>query len=128
MARPHGGSSLVRLVTARRFVVHGRVQGVGFRFWTLRMAEQRGVSGWVRNRLDGTVEVHAEGDPPAIRDAAHALRGAAGEICAPAVVTAAERLEATAEDHDLPRIETKYETLDREIQKLTLDLEAFLKE
>ncbi len=69
----------------------------------------------------------AERDAQAIRDTAHALRGAAGEICAPAVVAAAERLEAAAEDQDLPRIETKYETLDREIQKLTLNLEAFLK-
>ncbi len=69
-----------------------------------------------------------QSDAPAIRDAAHALRGAAGEICAPAVTDAAEQLEAAAEDQDLERIEKKYETLDREIQKLTSNLEAFLKE
>ena len=56
------------LVIARRYVVYGRVQGVGFRFWTLRMAEQRGVRGWVRNRRNGTVEVHAEGESGAVGD------------------------------------------------------------
>jgi acylphosphatase len=42
-------------------VVEGRVQGVGFRFFVLDMAETLGVSGWVRNRWDETVEVTAEG-------------------------------------------------------------------
>ncbi|MCL2465578.1 MAG: acylphosphatase [Micrococcales bacterium] len=46
---------------ARRAVVHGDVQGVGFRWWTARQAERLGVCGWVDNRPDGTVEVHAEG-------------------------------------------------------------------
>ncbi len=61
-------------MTARRIVVHGRVQGVGFRFWTKRMADQREVSGWVRNRIDGTVEVHAEGSPQALHDMERLLR------------------------------------------------------
>ena len=73
-------------------------------------------------------EAFAERDVPAIRDAAHGLRGAAGEICAPAVTAAAEQLEAATEEQDLRRIEKKYETLDREIQKLTQHLEAFLRE
>ena len=37
-------------------VVHGRVQGVGYRAWTERQAQAHGLSGWVRNRSDGTVE------------------------------------------------------------------------
>lgn len=41
---------------AVKVIVHGRVQGVGFREWTRRMAEQRSLSGWVRNRSEGTVE------------------------------------------------------------------------
>ncbi len=46
---------------ARRFVVRGRVQGVGFRWFVEREAHILGVTGWVRNRSDGTVEVLAVG-------------------------------------------------------------------
>ncbi len=42
--------------------VHGRVQGVGFREGCERHARQLGVTGWVRNRLDGTVELLAQAD------------------------------------------------------------------
>jgi acylphosphatase len=42
-------------------VVEGRVQGVGFRYFVLEAAETLGVTGWVRNRWDETVEVTAEG-------------------------------------------------------------------
>jgi acylphosphatase len=44
-----------------RVVVHGLVQGVFFRDTTRRRAEQRGVSGWVRNRADGSLEAVFEG-------------------------------------------------------------------
>jgi acylphosphatase len=47
----------------RRAVVHGRVQGVFFRDSTRRMAESRGVAGWVANRPDGAVEAVFEGAP-----------------------------------------------------------------
>lgn len=43
-------------------VVHGFVQGVGFRFGAADAARTRGVAGWVRNRGDGTVEAVFEGD------------------------------------------------------------------
>ena len=43
--------------------VFGHVQGVNFRFYTRRTAAQIGVTGWVRNRADGSVEVVAEGSP-----------------------------------------------------------------
>jgi len=42
-------------------VVHGDVQGVGFRYHVQRRAEEMGLAGWVRNRPDGSVEVVAEG-------------------------------------------------------------------
>ncbi len=42
-------------------VVHGRVQGVSFRFYTVEAAQRYHVTGWVRNLSDGTVEVTAEG-------------------------------------------------------------------
>ena len=50
----------------RRVVVHGRVQGVGFRISVARRAEQRGVAGWVRNRPDGAVEAVLEGEQDAV--------------------------------------------------------------
>ena len=42
--------------------IEGRVQGVGFRYFVLRAVEDREISGWVRNRRDGRVEVIAEGE------------------------------------------------------------------
>lgn len=47
-------------------VVHGRVQGVGFRDFTERRAVELGLSGWVRNKPDNTVEVTAEGERTAL--------------------------------------------------------------
>lgn len=43
-------------------VVEGRVQGVGFRYFVEELADALGLTGWVRNRWDGTVEVLAEGE------------------------------------------------------------------
>jgi acylphosphatase len=48
-------------VDRRRVVVHGFVQGVGFRYAVERAARTRRVAGWVRNRPDGTVEAVFEG-------------------------------------------------------------------
>ena len=48
--------------------VEGIVQGVGFRAFTLRQAQQLGLKGWVRNRWDGSVEVVAEGPKGALED------------------------------------------------------------
>jgi len=47
---------------ALRIRIRGRVQGVGFRFHAVRLAEEHGISGWVRNNPDGTVESFAEGE------------------------------------------------------------------
>lgn len=46
--------------------VHGRVQGVGFRYFTQGIADDLGLTGWVRNLPDGTVEVFACGPKPAL--------------------------------------------------------------
>ena len=53
-------------VIRRRALVHGTVQGVGYRFSTEGEADRLGVDGFVRNRPDGTVEVEAEGEPEAV--------------------------------------------------------------
>ncbi len=50
----------------RRVVVRGRVQGVGYRAWLARRADEAGLAGWVRNRPDGTVEAELEGDAPVV--------------------------------------------------------------
>src|SRR5579863_1152589 len=46
---------------ARRFLVRGRVQGVGFRWFVEREAHMLGIAGWVRNNHDGSVEIFAQG-------------------------------------------------------------------
>lgn len=49
-------------MVAKRYIVRGRVQGVGFRWFVEHEARQLGVNGWVRNNVDGTVEVLAIGN------------------------------------------------------------------
>src|SRR5439155_8803220 len=58
------GSFRMRL--ARRYLVSGRVQGVGFRFFAEAAALREGLHGWVRNLPDGRVEISAEGDAEAL--------------------------------------------------------------
>jgi len=53
-------------VIARRALVSGRVQGVGFRFFARRAAESAGVAGWARNLPDGRVETVVEGEDSAV--------------------------------------------------------------
>jgi acylphosphatase len=53
-------------VIARRALVSGRVQGVGFRFFARRAAESAGVAGWARNLPDGRVETVVEGEDSSV--------------------------------------------------------------
>src|SRR5947208_12263234 len=50
-----------KAIEAKRYVVRGRVQGVGFRWFVEREAHMLGIAGWVRNNHDGSVEVLAQG-------------------------------------------------------------------
>ncbi len=49
-------------MTARRYFISGYVQGVGYRFFAVRVAQRLGIAGFVRNLRDGRVEVYAIGD------------------------------------------------------------------
>ncbi|WP_010630262.1 acylphosphatase [Sporolactobacillus vineae] len=55
-------------------IVSGRVQAVGFRFFTLQTAREFHIVGWVRNRDDGTVEISASGSGPNLDAFIHAVR------------------------------------------------------
>jgi acylphosphatase len=52
----------------RHLRIHGRVQGVFFRGWTVSEAERLGLRGWVRNRYDGSVELVASGAAAAVTE------------------------------------------------------------
>jgi acylphosphatase len=60
--------------TARRYIISGRVQGVGFRYFVQETASREGLHGWVRNRPDGRVEAAAEGEAESVERFEAALR------------------------------------------------------
>ena len=59
---------------ARRLTIHGRVQGVFYRDWTVEKARSLGLAGWVRNQAGGTVAAHLEGPEDAVRAMVEAMR------------------------------------------------------
>ena len=59
---------------ARRFVISGRVQGVGFRWFVHDAATREGVAGWVQNLFDGRVEAFVEGEQEAVTRVERAVR------------------------------------------------------
>lgn len=58
----------------RRFHIAGRVQGVGFRYFTRDVATREGVTGWVRNLPDGRVQAYVEGENEAVTRVERAIR------------------------------------------------------
>ena len=62
------------MLTSRRFVISGRVQGVGFRYFVQSAAVRESVVGWVRNLDDGSVETAAAGEPDAMERFERAIR------------------------------------------------------
>lgn len=57
-----------------RLTISGRVQGVGYRDWMIAIARRLGLSGWVRNRMDGAVEALIVGDDQAVGQMIDACR------------------------------------------------------
>jgi acylphosphatase len=84
-------SAPAQLVIRKRVVAHGRVQGVFFRDTTRRRAESIGVSGWVRNRDDGSVEAAFEGESEAVESMVAFCRAGPGR-------SEVERLEVFEEE------------------------------
>lgn len=61
-------------MNAKRLRIAGHVQGVGYRDWMVRKANQLGVAGWVRNRRDGTVEAFVQGETAIVEELLRACR------------------------------------------------------
>jgi acylphosphatase len=58
----------------KRIIVHGRVQGVGFRYHVYQQALRIGIHGWVKNLPDGTVEIDAEGPSSRMKQFVEAVK------------------------------------------------------
>ena len=61
-------------IVGRKVRVFGRVQGVFFRQWTVNQARSLGVSGWVHNARDGSLEAHLAGDEAAVAQLIERMR------------------------------------------------------
>jgi acylphosphatase len=61
-------------IVGRRFLISGRVQGVGYRYYAQRSAQEVGVVGWARNLDDGRVEILANGTPAQLEEFEARLR------------------------------------------------------
>ena len=83
-------------MSARRLIISGRVVGVGFRDWMVQRAEELGVFGWVRNRIDGTVEAIVDGEEAAVAELLRACRRG------PRLAEVTEILEEMADAPDGP--------------------------
>jgi len=86
---------------AVRLIIHGRVQGVGYRYWAQSEAIRLGLDGWVRNRMDGTVELVAAGPPDAVARLLDACRSGPPA----ARVTSVERSDV--DDENLPGFQAR---------------------
>ena len=73
---------------AARLVIQGDVQGVGYRWWAVKVARELGLTGWVRNRRDGSVEALAVGAADALARFAEACRRGPSHAAVRALETA----------------------------------------
>jgi acylphosphatase len=88
-----------------RLAIGGRVQGVGYRYWTIATAQRLGLRGWVRNRADGSVEALVAGDSQSVGRMIEACRRGPSQA-------RVERVDVTeAEEADLPEGFTQQPTV-----------------
>lgn len=88
-----------------RLAIGGRVQGVGYRYWTMITAQRLGLRGWVRNRADGSVEALIAGNGASVERMIEACRRGPSQA-------RVERVEVTeAETADLPEGFTQQPTV-----------------
>jgi acylphosphatase len=87
---------------AVRVIVEGRVQRVGFRYWTVERAARRGLHGWVRNLSDGSVEALFAGDPAAVEEMIGACRQGPGAARVDGVKRFPAEVPAEPGFHDRP--------------------------
>ena len=80
-------------MTARHLIIHGRVQGVFYRDWTVQTARSLGLAGWVRTLPGGTVEAHIQGERQAVERMVAAMEGGPPRA-------RVERIEARAIDSE----------------------------
>jgi acylphosphatase len=83
-------------MSTKRVIISGHVQGVGFRGWAVAEASLVGLSGWVRNRRDGSVEMLLHGESDAVEEMVRACRRGPRH----ADVTAIEEDLAEPPDHE----------------------------
>ena len=86
-----------------RVRIEGRVQGVGYRYWTEGVAADLGLTGWVRNRRDGTVEAVFAGDAKAVEDTIAACRKGSYAACVDGIEARDGRAEELALRDDKDR-------------------------
>jgi acylphosphatase len=91
----------------RHVVIHGVVQGVGFRYWTEDAARRHGVGGWVRNRRDGTVEAVFAGSAGAVA----AMIAECRQGPSSARVSCIDEREGTAQDLNVRGAGEKFSSL-----------------
>ena len=91
-------------VVTKRLTITGRVQGVGYRDWTIRTARAAGLTGWVRNRADGAVEAVVQGPVVAVETFVAACHAGPPLARVKAVETSPEDADLEAGFRQLPTI------------------------
>jgi acylphosphatase len=92
------------MADAVRLRIEGRVQGVGYRDWLTRRARAHGLRGWVRNRLDGSVEALLIGDKDAVEDVIAACAHGPRMAAVTAVQRSAENDDGSTDFRQMPTV------------------------